>query len=132
MGKFITYISILVFIDIMFLITGQFALQSPTSVILNAIIDPTNIQTSTWWTVVIVAGIATIAATTAVSSGIIGTPVAVALFVGMATSLVLLAGDFLFIYSKLFQLNPVLATITFAPVLIIFIFTVAEWMRGKD
>ena len=133
MGKLVSYISILVAIDLMFLITGQLAGDSPTSIIIRAFLDPANIKTSAFWSTFLgIVGIAGIAATAGVTSGIVTRGIDVLAFTAMALALSLLIGDFVTIYVFLSSLNRVLATLVMAPILMLFVVTIVEWLRGKD
>jgi len=134
MGKLISFVSFLIFVDIIFIITGQNIPNSPTSIILNAVIDPTNIKTSQLFVVLFgVAGIAGLAALSGVSTGIVSRAgVDIIGFAAIAATLVLLVGDFLAIFSFLKNINPTLAVIIMSPITAIFVITIAEWLRGKD
>lgn len=134
MGKFITFLSILIFIDLVFLVTGQTTLNSPSSIIINALIDPANIKTSQFFLVLFgVAGIAGLAALSGVSTGIINNSgVSILGFATTAAALILLVGDYIAVYSYLRSLNAVFAILVMSPIILIFVMTVAEWLRGKD
>lgn len=134
MGKLITFLSFLIFVDIIFIITGQNIPTSPSSIILNAVIDPTNIKTSQLFTVLFgIAGIAGLAALSGVSTGIVSRAgVDVIGFAAIAATLVLLIGDFLAIFIFFRNINPILAVTIMSPIVAIFVVTIAEWLRGKD
>ena len=70
MGKLITFISILIFVDILFIVTGQSGWESPTSLVFNGIIDPSGIQDSNWW-IVMITGVAGLAIVGSVVAGIV-------------------------------------------------------------
>jgi hypothetical protein len=132
MGKLISYLAILVSIDLLFLITGQLGLNSPTSIIINAILDPGNITTSQLWILLITGGISLLAVGAAVVVGIVSRSFEIVLFVPMAIGLSALIGDFATIYVYLASFNAVLATLIMAPIMILFVMTIVEWLRGKD
>ncbi|KKM62199.1 hypothetical protein LCGC14_1524070 [marine sediment metagenome] len=136
MGKMINLIIILVFIDLLFIVTGQLSIAetNPSSLILQAILDPQTILSTQFFTLFFrVAGLATILTTGAVLVGIINK--AGIDIIGFASATVLLtglAGDYITIWNLLRAQNPVLATLIFAPIILMFIFILVEWVRGKD
>ncbi len=132
MGKLITYITILVFIDLMFLITGQLVINSPTSAFLQAILDPANIQSSQLWTLFITGGIATLTIVGSVVAGIVTRNVEFFFFVPIALGMATMIGDFATIFLYLASFNIVLATLIIAPIMTLFVLIIAEWLRGKD
>ena len=133
MGKFVTYLSILIFIDMFFIVTGQMAQISSSSLILNAILNLGNIFGTGLYILLFVTAVGGIAVTSGVTTGILNKAgIDLLAFVATAVSLSLLAGDFLSIFVYLFTLNEVLAIMIMAPLIIIFFFTVFEWLRGKD
>lgn len=132
MGKLIQMVSILIFIDLLFIMTGQLTLNSPTSVIIQAILDPSNIQGSQLWTLIIISGISGLALVTAVVVGIVTRNLEFFFFVTISLGFAALVGDFVTIFIHLASFNRVLATVVMGPVIILFVFTVLEWLRGKD
>lgn len=134
MGKFASFLTLIIFMDLMFIVTGQTIPNSPSSIILNAIIDPTNIKTTQLFIVLFgVAGIAGLAALSGVSTGVVSRAgIDLLGFAAIAATLVLLVGDFLFIFIFLKNINATLAVLIMSPIIAIFVFTVAEWLRGKD
>jgi len=133
MAKFSASLLTLIIVDLLFLITGQFDMETPSSMIFNAITNLSDIQSSIFWlSVVGVLGIAGIASTSTVRSGIFTQVANVTLFVLMATTLAVLVTDYLVVYNILRNYNEVLATVIMAPIILLFIFTVGEWLRGKD
>ena len=132
MGKLIRMISILIFIDLLFIITGQLTLNSPTSAIIQAILDPANIQSSQLWTLLIISGISILSLTTAVVVGIVTRNLEFFFFVTISLGFATLVGDFVTIFVHLASFNIVLATLIMGPIIILFVFTVLEWLRGKD
>ncbi len=131
MGKMLTFIVILIFIDLMFLMTGQLEIDSPGSVIINAVNNPESLATSNFW-IVLITGIAGLVVTAVVVIGLVTRNSDMLLFAGMAGTLALLIGDYIAIFLYLKNINPVLATIVMAPLMIIYVFVVVEWLRGKD
>ena len=69
MGKLMTFLGILIFIDMLFLVTGQLDLNSPTSIVTGAILEPTLFKTSAFFLLFLgIAGIAGLAASSGVTS----------------------------------------------------------------
>jgi hypothetical protein len=134
MGKLITYLGILIFIDIFFLITGQLDINSSTSVVTGAILAPSAIKSSVFFLLFLgSAGIAALVATAGVNTGgLVVSATNVLAFAAMAISMVGLLGDFITIYLTLANYNNVLATVIMAPIMMLFAVTIAEWLRGKD
>lgn len=133
MGKLVVFMTILIIIDVLFLATGQLAANSPSSIVLNTILNLETVQSTTFWLLFLGAvGIAGLVATSGVSRGIFAQATNVLSFTVMAVALGTLIGDFLTLFIILKQSNEVLATIVMAPIIMIFIMTVTEWLRGKD
>ena len=131
MGKLVSFIIMLVVIDLLFLITGQLGLDSPSSLILDIIQDPSTITQTSFWTVLIT-GVTLLAAVGGVIAGIVTRSSDVTIFIVMGSALALLIGDFAAIYILLANSNRILATIIMSPILIIFSLVIIEWIRGKD
>lgn len=131
MGRLISFVTILIFIDLLFLVTGQLTLDSPTSVILNGLQDPSILLTTNWWTVLVV-GLSALAVTSAVIAGIATRNSDIVIFFAMAGTLVLMVGDYLVIYNHLASINKPLAILIMSPVITLFTLVVIEWARGKD
>lgn len=133
MGKLVNYISILIFLDLFYIITGQISTISPTSIILNAVLDPSAINSTYFYVVFLGAvGIAGLAAVSGVSTGLVNRGLDVLAFTAMALGLSLMIGDFVAIYIYLFSLNKILAVMVMAPTIALFVVTIAEWLRVKD
>lgn len=132
MGKLVHYVLILVFLDLLLLITGQLSLSSPTSVIINAILDPAGMTSSGWWILLITGGIATITIFSTVVAGLVTRNIDILIFVPFAIGFSFLLGDFVTVYILLASYNIVLGTLIMAPVMVVFGLTVLEWLRGKD
>lgn len=133
MGRLTTFITILIFIDLLFILTGQIGEISSSSIILNTILNLGNIFGSPFYILVFVVAIGGIAAVTGVNTGIINKAgIDFLAFTGLAISLGFLAGDFVSIFVYLFTLNEILAVVIMSPIIIIFLLSVLEWLRGKD
>ncbi len=131
MGKLVTFLVMLFVIDLLFLATGQLTLDSPSSLIINAIQDPSIIQDSNFWTILIT-GVSALAVGAAVIAGIATRNSDIAIFITMGTALALLTGDYLAIYNHLASINKPLAILIMAPIIVIFTLVIVEWIRGKD
>lgn len=133
MGKLVSYISILVAIDLLFLITGQLGTDSTTSIIIGSILDPSSITFANLWkTLILAAGIGGLTLAAGVFTGIISRASEVIIFIPIALGLSVLVGDFISVFNYLRSFNLVLATLVMAPIIIIFVVTILEWLRGKD
>ena len=133
MGKLTRMITSLIIIDIIFIITGQIDLNSTTSLISNLISNPSLVRTSLFFGLFLgIAGIASLVATSSVSSGIVSRGADIIAFTAMALAMAALLGDFVTIFITLSQHNTVLATLIMAPIIALFVMTIAEWLRGKD
>lgn len=133
MAKLTTYLVILIFIDILFLITGQLDISSSTSVVTGAILDPSTFKTSLFFLLFLgVAGIGGLLATSGVTTGTLISATNVLAFTAMAIAMIGLLGDFITIFVYLNIQNPVLAKVVMAPIIMLFAVTIAEWLRGKD
>lgn len=156
MGKLVTFLTMLMMIDLMFIVTGQLCNSgdacSFTSIIFAMMINPSTSTLSTWFTAIIgnigdlLAGSSTsggmgsllgylaagagIAVT--VGSLIFGVKNDAVLFATTGIALSLLVGDFVNIYAYLYSGNPVVATIIMSPITVLYVFTCLEWLRGKD
>ena len=133
MGKLITMLTLLIFIDILFLATGQLDINSPTSIVTGAILDPSTFKTSVFFLLFFgIAGIGGLIATSGVTTGALVSATNVLAFTFMAVSMAGLLGDFITIYLSLRSYNEVLAIVIMAPIIMIFAVIVADWLRGKD
>ncbi len=136
MGKMINLVVILIFMDLLFLITGQMGQDSLSSLTLTAIENPELFLESSFYrnlisgdasgslTSLLIAGGVTVASLISATNVIV--------FLPMGLVLALLIGDFLSIYNVINAFNPVLSKLIMAPILIIFALTVIEWVRAKD
>ena len=145
MGKTLTFLSILIFADLFFLITGQICASGTctiSSILFNAILNVGNVTFTQFFTELIgnalslfnsITGFAALFSGAGVIIGAyIYTKDITVLFIPVAFSLALIASDFVIISSYLISLNPILGILIMAPLSIIFVFTIVEWLRGKD
>ena len=109
MGKLLNLLIILIFIDLLFIVTGQLLVIEilPSSLILQAILDPqTILSTQFFKTFFAVAGVASILTVGAVVTGIINK--AGIDIIGFASATVLLtglAGDYITIWNIIGKLD---------------------------
>ncbi len=133
MGKLVTYLGILIFIDLLFIVTGQLDLSSNLSVVSGAILNPSTFKTSVFFLLFLgIAGIGGLIATSGVTTGLIANATNVLAFTAMAIGMIGLLGDFLTIFNTLSVYNNVLAIVIISPLMMLFAVTIAEWLRGKD
>ena len=133
MGKLVTLISILIFVDLAFLITGTLDVSSNTSIVTGALLNPSAIKTSLFFLVFLGAvGIGSLVSQSSVSSGIVTRGLDVLAFTAMAVAMAAFIGDFLTIYNTLNVSNPVLSKVIIAPLTMVLVITIAEWLRVKD
>ncbi len=151
MGRIATYLTILVVIELVFVITGQMCVGGSSSCTLGSALfgfalDPSSTTSSFWFKTVIgnvadmlsgdsslgalgslfgvaVAGIA-------VGSLIFGLKNDAYLWMGTGLALSLLVNDFALFYAYFYSFSPVVATLIFSPIMVIFTFTCLEWVRG--
>jgi len=132
MGKLTKMIISLVIIDLLFIITGQIEVSSQSSIIGSLINNPSS-KTSVFFLLFLgVTGIASLVATSSVSSGLITRGADVLVFTSMALAMASILGDFANIFITLREQNIVIATIIMVPIMGLFVLTIAEWLRGKD
>lgn len=145
MGKLIRYLSILIFIDLFFIVTGQICNSSVgcslNSIIFNSLLNIDQVTNFSFFTELIgnigdlfssVTGLAALALGTTVVVGSLFIPGEIRFFIPITLSLALLISDYVFIASYLVSLNVVLGTFIMAPLIVIYVITVVEWLRGKD
>lgn len=133
MGKLATYFSILIFIDLLFIVTGQINLDSNLSFITGALVDPSNITLTVVFTVLLgAAGLGALLQQGGVTTGVIVTATNVLAFTATSIGLTALFGDFTNIFLTLKNHNLVLATFIWVPLMIVLILTIVEWLRVKD
>lgn len=134
MGKLVRYLTMIIFIDLLFLLTGQFAIVAPGSFILGAILDPSGIESSVLF-ISIAAAIGFVGAAGGVATLTGSNPRDSVLFSAFALLMLALALDYVAIYVYLISLGTaatVLGSVILAPLIIMFVFSVIEWQRGRD
>ena len=147
MGKAITYITILIFIDMFFIVTGQVCSGAEScsigSIIFNAILDLGNLSATDFFKNLLGNILDFASSTTGIWSLIVGAVgVGIGTFLTKSDSLLFLStagialgvltSDFVFIYKYLASLNQILATLVMAPIMILYVLVILDWSRGKD
>lgn len=145
MGKLITFLTILIFMDLFFIATGQICGSgvgcSIGSILLNSLLDIGNVTANAFFSNLIgditnlfnsATGISAIVLGATVLIGSLFIPGDIRFFIPITFSLALLTSDFVFIASYLISLNAILGTFVMAPIILMYIITVVEWLRGKD
>lgn len=136
--------------DLLFIITGQLCANgicSFTSVIFSAIVNPSNLLNSDFYSQIIgspialLSGLASIGfvalliqqlTSGGISAGslINGLKNDSILFAPVGVALSLLVGDFINIFDYMYSFSPITAILIFSPITIIYVFTCLEWVRG--
>jgi len=145
MGKMVTYLSILIFIDLLMIVTGQICASGTctlSSTIIASLLNIGEITFKGFFTGLIgvfsdlgssTTGLfSLIGAGAVIVTSFIATREFRILIIPMTATLALLTSDFIIISSKLISLNPVAAIFIMGPISIIYTLTVMEWWRGKD
>lgn len=144
MGKLVTYLSILIFIDLVLLVTGQFCSSGSctlSSIIFNAIINFSSTTTQVFFKELIgdltnvllsPTGIFSVGVTGAVVVGFLATKEFRLLLIPMAMTWGVLAKDFVTIAVRLISLNPILGAMIMIPLTLIYILTIVEWWKISD
>lgn len=147
MGKLITFLTILIVVDMFMIMTGQLCTSgtcSVSSTIFNAIFNVGQLSVMDWFKQILGdigsmfsggtsgTGLWSFLAGLAVSTGLIFTLTDTKLFVPLGITLGVLTQDFVLLYAVLKAQSYILATIVMAPITILFVLVVVEWVRGKD
>ena len=145
MGKLITYISILIFIDLLFLATGQICSVDDctlSSVIFGAIMNIKDVTFTQFFIELIgdltekfssLTGILSLGAAGAVIvTAFVATKEFRILLIPMFLTLAVIASDFVTIGNRLISMNHVLGSFIMIPIILIYSLVVVEWLIGKD
>jgi hypothetical protein len=152
MGRMITYLTILIMLDLTFIVTGQLCSGgtacSFTSIIFAMATNPSLSTLSDWFstmignTTLLLAGVATVGALGYLLSLLFGTQgVSVGaqslisrsdtiIFGATGVALSLLVGDLIIIFQYIYTGSPIVALFVMSPIIIIYIMTCVEWVRG--
>lgn len=145
MGKMVTYLAILIFIDLLLITTGQLCATdsgcSFTSIIFNAILDFDNLGFTNFVKQIIgnltdffgsTSGLLSLLTGAGVTIGIVFSKSDMLLSLLIAGTLALIGSDFIIISTKLFSLSPILTMFIMGPITILFYIVVLDWVKGKD
>lgn len=144
MGKAMTFIAMLVMIDIVFIATGVVSQLTINSVLLEAVFNWQDTNVFSWqffkdligdlWNATTSSAglLATLLASAGVVAGYILNPSDTKLFIPIAAVLAIIGQDFIVVGQKLAQINELLATIVIAPIALLYILTILDWVRGRD
>ena len=143
MGKMVTMLTMLICIDIMFIILAPVANLNLSSILVSAIFNLGSLSFSSWvgnlfgnvldflssdsGTLAAILGVGT-----SVVAGITFRSSDTILFIPMALVLGGLVSDYIAIAGYMAAFSPVLTVMIMAPITIMFIFVAIEWARGKD
>lgn len=148
MGKIVTYLVILVFLELLFIVTGQMCIQGDCTIgstIFSTLLNLNNFTNGSFWSDLIgdfqallsnaatVTGLFSLLAGAGVLGAVIITnrsPFLLRLIFGIP--LAIIASDFVFLFGILAPQNIVLATFIFAPLVITFALILIEWAGGTD
>lgn len=140
MGKLITMLSVILFIDLLFIITGQ-STGTLSSILIDSLLNIGQVNATQFFSQLIGdiaglggsgTGILSLLAAGGVIVGSIVTRDFNILFIPMTATLALLVGDLIIIANRLIEINPVWGTVIMAPFIIMYLFVAVEWLRGKD
>ncbi len=145
MGKMIQFVTLLIFLDLFLIATGQICNSgngcSLGSIIFNALINIENVTASTFFSDFIGdiknlffsgTGFTSLALGAGVLIGSFFIPGDIRFFIPISISLALLTSDLVFIAAYFISINAVLGTMIFVPIILIYILTIVEWLRGRD
>lgn len=128
--KLTTYIIIMSGLVLLFYFAGILG-DTPNSVLLNLLLSPEGLATNSF-SVAVVAVLSGIAAIVSIVIGATVGNIELVLKGPFALYILNLMWDFLSVYNQVAAANPVIATLLFAPVLILFGVTIVEWWSGND
>ena len=131
MGKIVTYLLVMSGLTLIFYFTGLIGV-TPNSTLLNLLLSPEGMQTSTFATNVVIA-IQALALAGAVVLGTLFGRSAELLAMSSFTIFVFNLGwDFLVVFNKIREVAPFWAIMIFAPILLLYMVTIIEFWRGRD
>ena len=131
MGKLPTYIIVMSGLMLLFYFMGLIE-TTANSTLLDMLLSPEDLPTSNAKTqmFLVLSGIG--AAVGAIIIGYFTKNIELALTAPFAVYLFNLMWDFLYVFNRVRDANPVIAVLFFAPVLFLFIITIVEWLRKFD
>ena len=135
MGKLSTYIIVMSGLMLLFYFTGLTS-GTPNSTLLDLLLAPESMPELdepeggiSKEAILVFEGVAI---TAAIVVGIVIGNVELALFGAFAVYFFNLGWDFLGVFNAVRAVNPVFAILIFAPILLLYVITMLEWMRGID
>lgn len=127
MGKFVTYIILMGFMDLVFNLAGLI----PTSSLLSLLVNPSSIMTSQFWLNALnVISLVTLGG--GVIYGFITRNIELVTISPFIVYMANLMFDFLAVYNSLASENQGIAILIFSVFFLVWIVTCVEWWRGRD
>jgi len=128
MDKITTYIAVLGVVILMFYFGGVIV-DTPSSVLLGVLLHPANIESSPFW--ILALGALSILTSGGIALGfyIAGKP-DMAVRVLLIPALLSIGWDIVAIFNSLEALSVLIATILIAPLLVIYLLSLVEWLTG--
>ena len=130
MQQMTTFMMIMVGIALFFHIFGVIPSTTPNSILINTVLHPQDIASSPLMITVLAA--LTLAVSLSVFLGFYTRNVEYALMIPIGWALFTLMWDFLAVVAVLSSVSAVLSLIIFGPLLVIWILTVVDYIRGRD
>lgn len=128
MAKLTKFLMMMSGLILLFYFTGQLV-NTPNATLLNLALDSSAFQDSILYTKVL-AVLQLVAAAGIVVGTIVGQRVELVVVATFTIFLFNLFFDFIAIFAIVAAVNPVIAILLFAPVLLIYFTTIVEWFRG--
>lgn len=130
MQQMTTFMMIMLGIALLFHIFGVIPSTTPNSILLNTILNPQDIASSPIMITVLAA--LTLATGLSVFLGFYTRNVEYALMIPIGLALFTLMWDFLAVVAVISAASKILAVIIFGPLLLIWVLTVVDYIRGRD
>ena len=105
--------------------------QTPNSKLLNILLQPDCMKDSTIGKKTI-AVIGSVAGVLIIAAAIFIPNIELAIMGSLTLYFLTLLWDFMVVFQKVWQYNPVFAVLFFGPLMLIFIITMIDWWRGRD
>lgn len=132
MGKATTYILVISGMMLLFYYAGLLSgTASVNSALLDLLLNVQNIKDLGIWTKVVLV-IELFATGAAIILGVFRNSPELFVTAPIAIYMANLFFDFLIVYKVIASAAPVLAVLVFAPIIVLFTFTIVEWWRGRD
>ncbi len=140
MGKLTTYMIMMSGLMLLFYFTGLIQTvtddgtcegDTPNAKLLNILLQPDCMREGTLGRNTILA-MSGVGAVLIIAAGLFIGNVELAVMSTVAIYLFTLGWDFLAVFQRVFEVNPVFALLLFAPLLFFYVITMLEWWRGRD